>query len=210
MLYWCWMSQQQQFRPLPAGFSTIFHQERLVRDPSTVVAIDPQGTILWTNPAWEAFAADNGGSEIATSYGVGQRYYAGISGELRGFFEQSFQRSYVEGTVFELEYECSSAQTRRVMRLRALPIRGSGLLLEHSRVTEGPIMLEGLPAIEARYLDQDGVIRQCSDCRRVLCVTENVWDWVPVWVERPDPRISHGLCDVCVGFYWHGRRRKLG
>jgi hypothetical protein len=79
------------------------------------------------------------------------------------------------------------------------------MLLEHSRVAESAIAGPGAPALEARYLTGEGLIQQCSNCRRVRAVEGEVWDWVPAWVERPDPRISHGLCDVCVGFYWRVR-----
>ncbi|MDQ3034620.1 MAG: hypothetical protein M3Y87_19580 [Myxococcota bacterium] len=59
-------------------------------------------------------------------------------------------------------------------------------------------------AIEALYRDPNGMLVQCSHCRRVRRGDPSVtaWDWVPEYVARPQPRTSHGLCAVCLDFYY--------
>lgn len=194
-------------RPLPPSFSVFFSADALSRDPSTVVVTDPNGNVLWTNPAWHEFAAHNGGETMLGRYGVGVGYCAGISGELRDFFQLALQRCYAEGNVFELDYACSSALKRRFMRLRALPITGAGLVLSHSLVVESSEMPEGESALESEYLNPEGIVLQCGNCRRVQNTKRGQWDWVPAWVEVVDPRVSHGMCELCRGYYFRQRRR---
>ena len=200
------MSDQRcAHEPLPEGFADHFTTEALAKESSTLVAVDPEGTILWVNPAWWRFAQDNGGQQVLTRYGIGSSYYDGIGGNLRDYFVSAFRDALARMRVFEQDYECSSPDTQRLMRLRALPIRDGGLLLEHTCIAEIERPEGGASPVEVRYLNAHGVIVQCSNCRRIRRKDEAVWDWVPSWVASPHSAISHGLCAVCTGFYW-GRR----
>jgi hypothetical protein len=191
--------------PLPAGFDTRFDAESLARQALPLIAIDAAGTMLWRNPAWRRFAEQNDGAQVLARHPLGSSYFAGIGGELRTFFEDTFAEARGSQNVFELEYECSSPEVLRLMRLRALPVGAHGLLLEHSRVLEMPMNRVEREAVESLYVTHQGVIVQCSNCRRVRRTDDGAWDWVASWVRSPHPGISHGLCDVCVGFYWGPR-----
>ncbi len=173
----------------------------LDEDPSVIVALDPAWTILWTNAAWGRFAAENEGAEIARRFGPGASYLAGVSGELRDYYERAFRRAFTTGEPFVQDYECSSPGVYRRVRMRALPL-GDGLLLEHARLVEHPHDAPPSPAIEARYRSAHGLVSQCSNCRRVRRVDDGSWDWVPAWVARPPHATSHGICPSCFGFYW--------
>lgn len=59
-------------------------------------------------------------------------------------------------------------------------------------------------AVEARYLGADGMILQCSHCRRVRGPSPHAWDWIPRFVALPHPNTSHVICPSCVGLW--GRR----
>jgi hypothetical protein len=197
--------QRSALAPLPPGFADHFTTEALAKESSTLVAVDPHGKILWTNPAWQRFAQENAGHDVLTRYGVGSSYYDGIGTELRDYYVSAFHDALAQRQVFEQDYECSSPDLQRLMRLRVLPIPDSGLLLEHTCVAELAHPDAGASAVEERYLNTHGVIVQCSNCRRIRRKEEPVWDWVPTWVSSPHAAISHGLCAVCTGFYW-GRR----
>lgn len=196
--------------PLPPAFADHFESYALTAEGSTLVAIDPVGTIVWLNPAWQRFAEQNAGSQLAERFGVGSCYYDGISEPLRAYYQEAFRSALASLTVFEQDYECSSASLFRLMRLRALPIRNVGLLLEHSCVVrsfrEGP----ALAPSELTYLGANRTILQCSNCRRVQRADGTQWDWVPAWVARQAPNISHGICKVCLGFYWGKLLRRAG
>jgi len=179
--------------------------DALERDPSTVVAIDPHGRILWTNAAWDRFARSNGGALVLERFGPGSSYFEGISGPLRGYYEDAFRSALRSGTVFEQEYECSSPDVFRLMHLRALPIPAGALLLQHSLVAEGAHQRASEEELEARYRNDNGVMVQCSNCRRFRRSDGTTWDWVRPWVVEMPADTSHGLCTTCVDFYY-GRR----
>src|SRR5579859_3158266 len=63
--------------------------EKLKRDPSSLAAITEDGRIGWVNQGWLEFARDNSGA--GASIHVGDNYFAGISGEIRGLFEAAVQ-----------------------------------------------------------------------------------------------------------------------
>jgi hypothetical protein len=188
-------------------FLDAFDSGALSAEPSTLVALDPSGAIAWTNPAWTRFALANGGSDVPSRFGVGTSYFEGIGGELRGYFEDAFASCLVDNSPFEQDYECSSADTYRQHHLRVLPIKRSGLLLEHSLVVARPQERLAVRASDPDYRDADGILHQCSNCRRTRSLAGE-WNWVPAWVAESPPRTSHGICKVCVGYYWGVRRRK--
>jgi hypothetical protein len=144
----------------------VFELTELERDSSSVVIIDLGGTILWTNEAWTRFARENGGESVPERFGPGRSYFAGISGPLREFFQGAFESALLTKTVFEHEYECSSADEYRLMHLRALPVPGGELLLQHSIVAEHPQDHASSTEQETRYRTRDGMVVQCSNCRR--------------------------------------------
>jgi hypothetical protein len=187
---------------LPSAVAEVFELTELERDSSSVVIIDPGGTILWTNEAWTRFARDNGGESVPERFGPGRSYFAGISGPIREFFESAFKSALLTKTVFEHEYECSSADEYRLMHLRVLPVSAGALLLQHSIVAEHPQDRATFAEQEARYRRQDGMVVQCSNCRRFRRADSTAWDWVRPWVAAVPPNTSHGICTTCADYYY--------
>jgi hypothetical protein len=189
-------------RAFPELLRDAFDAEALERVGTNIAVIDAEGGILWVNLAWRRFARENGAPSELDEV---RSYYDGIAPPLREFYRSAFSNALVTGEVFDHEYECSSPDRHRIYHLRALPIDARGLLLEHSLVTETEHEASTQEAIEARYLNEDGTLLQCSHCRRVRVTAGHTWDWVRQWVAKPHPMTSHGICPSCVGFYW-GRR----
>lgn len=195
-------SQGRPTPPLPPPFSARFDSDLLASQGGTLVVIDPRGTILWLNPAWYRFAEQNDGAHVTRHFDVGCCYFDGIAEPMRSYFMAALTDAVHRQTPFEQDYECSSPTTRRLMRLRALPVEGHGLLLEHSHVWEEPAAASVGEPPPAMYTDHAGFVVQCSNCRKVRRVDSSTWDWVPRFVAATLPTVSHGLCEVCLGFYW--------
>lgn len=189
--------------------SSVFTLEHLEAHPGSVYALDPDGRIVFVNAGWEAFARDNGGQpEIADRWGVGSNYFDALPPALADFYRGLFDRVPRHGTtLFPLshEYECSSATVfrRLAMLVYALPgdqghVVVNSLLVEHAH---DPQRTPHAP-LAAAYVDRHGLIHQCAHCRRVRHMLDTGrWDWVPDWVEHPQPNVSHGLCPVCMDYY---------
>jgi len=186
-------------RPFPAFLATIFPQADLERAEASIAVIGPSGDILWVNPYWRQFAEENGGEAWRDGRGS---YLDGIAPPLRDFFRTVFANVLLTGEAYEQDYECSSPEKARHYRLRILPIGTHALVLEHSLVDIRPHDTERVAGAAADYTTPGGIIVQCSNCRRVRRPGTRAWDWVPPLVANLHPKISHGICPSCVGYYW--------
>ena len=81
-----------------------------------------------------------------------------------------------------------------------------GLLVLASMLEEAPIGERdriGPPDV-LRYLTSDGLVIQCSVCRRVRVAGGRpyAWELVPEYVMTPRHDISHGICRLCRELYY--------
>ncbi len=182
--------------PLPTFLRAAFDEASLEESRSTLVAVAPTGEILWVNCAWWDFARANGGDEVPTRFGVGASYFDGIAPPLRAYYEEALAGALRAAEPFEQDYECSSPDVFRLHHLRALPFGWDGLLLEHS------LVLEREHGDDGDLRDEGGIVRQCSNCRRVERPSDGSWVHVRSQMVAPRPNVSHGICPLCVGFYW--------
>jgi hypothetical protein len=191
---------------IPPFLRATFAGASLAADPSTLVALAPNGTILWVNAAWREFARANDGEDALAKFGPGTSYFDGIALPLRSFYEGVMANALVTGEPFEQDYECSSPDHFRTLRLRLLPFGSDGVLLEHSVLVERAHDGPASEALETLYRDQNGIMLQCSNCRRVRHNDSGAWNWVREWVRDPAPSTSHGICKTCIVYYWGGLR----
>jgi hypothetical protein len=180
---------------------------KLKHDPSSLAAITEDGRIGWVNHGWLEFARANGGADAAIH--VGDNYFAGICGEIRGLFEAAVCECLASGVAVEQEYECSSARVLRVYRLRMLPLSKRVLLLVHHPIASRSHDRPAEPPEEARYREATGDIVQCGNCRRTRTFPEQAWHWVPAWVERPPAGVTYVQCAICGTFSWRKTARKV-
>jgi len=176
----------------------------------SVVGLRADASIAYVNPAWVAFAQENGGGPaIRDSWGLGRSYLESIRGPLRLFYEGLLQNAAIAEESLHPpvhEYECSSARVYRrfAMHIYAFPKR-SGWLIVNSLLAEfphGELRIGELANFE-NYVSTAGLITQCANCRRVRHAVEHErWDWVPTWIEHPVDGVSHGMCPICVSHYW--------
>jgi hypothetical protein len=192
-------------RPFPEFLAAAFPVADLERAEASIAVIDPDGTILWVNAYWNRFAAENGGIDWHRATGT---YFDGIAPPLRDYYRTLFASVLFAGEVFEQKYECSSADRARDFHLRALPIERRALLLEHSLIAAHPHGPDRVESARTDYAAADGTVLQCSNCRRVRRPGTRAWDWVPALVAQLHPKVSHGICPSCVGFYWRWPRTK--
>ena len=183
-----------------------FDAKALADDPGSLVAIRDDGTILWFNAGWRRFAGANGGDDVPDRFGVGASYFEAISGTLRGFYEELVLDCADRQEPFEQQYECSSPTSRRTFRMRVLPAGDHVLLVSHSLVVEEPVEAAASEPLDDAYRAPTGLVTMCSNCRRVRRADQAQWDWVPAWVSNQPARVSHGICALCMGYYYGAYR----
>jgi hypothetical protein len=176
----------------------------LEADPSTIYALTRDARIAWTNPAWDRFALDNGATWEAGAWGPGSALGDAIPEVLRIFYEQLHERAKHAADPVEHDYECSSPTVRRTFRMRLLRCTSGALVVVNALRREQPHEGGAGPDDAALYVGAEGLVVQCSHCRRVRRVLDpDVWEWAPSFVSAPEERlVSHGLCRICFDYHY--------
>jgi hypothetical protein len=180
-----------------------FELDSLERDPATICALGRDLRITYVNPSWRAFAQANGLAWGTGRSTVGLPILEVVPGVLRSFHEGLFARVRAEERPVEHSYECSSPTLFRHFRMRIFPCEAGGMIMAHSLVIEVPHSATPSPALERVYRDDNGIIVQCSHCRRFRRADGSAqWDWVPEYVARSPENCSHGICRMCAPYYY--------
>lgn len=184
--------------PVPAFVREVFSDESLIGSRSALLALSPTGTILWVNECWWELARAHGAEAELARFGPGASYFDGMTAPLRAHYEAALSDALRTRRPYEETYECSTSAAFCLFRLRALPVRDHGLLLEHSLAVEVPRFADAA----GPYRDEHGFVRQCSNCRRVRRASDGAWDFVGAVAAHLLPDVSHGICPTCADFYW--------
>jgi hypothetical protein len=115
----------------------------------------------------------------------------------------AFEKVAHEGAVWECLYECSSAELFRKFQMRIHRLASSAhYLVTNSLVIARPHATTPAAGMED-YLSPDAVITMCMHCRcsRRTAPPER-WDFVPAHLDRNLANISHGLCPVCLEYFY--------
>jgi hypothetical protein len=182
--------------------------QTLEDDPSTIFALSKKLELTYLNPAWFTFAkANHAEPGISEDYPVGTSVAEAMSEPFRDFYLGIYARILKKGTVWEHDHECSSPEAYRVFHEIAYPQHGlEGILVINSLLLENvhpDTERAAMPPVEDHYRLPNGLITQCSYCRRFdRAVAPAVWDWVPDWISNPPTNISHSLCRICYDYYF--------
>lgn len=179
------------------------------RDVSYVVSEKLQ--ITYCNPAWDCFAREQGGSSAAMAASVvGRDLLEFIPDELKSFYLELFSQARALGKPTNHDYECSSPSVFRLYRLQIYPLRaGAGFVVQNSLRVERPHDRTSFEPHDAVYKDTNGWIHACANCRRTQRASDSaIWDWVPAYVSSHALNITHGVCPMCLEFYYRPAIKK--
>jgi hypothetical protein len=180
-------------------------------DTAIIYVLDADLRIVYCNEAWDRFAAENGGRSLLRPRPLGACVIDVNPPPLKRFFETAYREALSTGRVWQHCYDCSSPAVYRKYQMTVHPEREAGnLVVVNSLVVESPpsgTERETCEPDEGTYIDRNGIVTVCCECRRTRRPGRetSVWDWVPAYVEAPPGRISHGICDTCLNtvyFTW--------
>ncbi len=170
-------------------------------DPAALV--DLEGTILFSNDAWERFARLGGGFGEA---GVGTRLLEAIRGEeARDALRQllAWAARGPGGRPRSLTVECNGPDLARLVSMQVAPVlagsQAIGLAIVQRVVRELPAgeVYEVVEATADQYRS-GGAPVQCSCCRRTRRPAEpDEWDFVPALVAAPPADAVFVYCPLC-------------
>jgi hypothetical protein len=179
----------------------------LERARDTSFALSEPLDIIYCNSAWDRFAQENGGSqEMQGRSVISKNLLDFVTPELRGFYSSLFARARAIGQPVDHDYECSTASAFRLYRMRVYPLApGHGFVVLNSLRVEHPHDRIARPPDDAIYTDSAGLMHMCANCRRTRRTSPSppdVWDWVPTYLDRNLANVSHGICPVCLEYYY--------
>jgi hypothetical protein len=203
------------------GFERLLHAFR--RDEtdaaaSIIFGIWSDFRLAYFNVSWQRFAQANGAPPQLSSAGcLGTSVLDVCGSALRPFYRDWYTACLAAGGEglfpYQHEYECSSADLYRRFAMTLYPLgQREGLLVVNSLIAESAHDECQRPSHDAdrsNYSGADGLIHQCSHCRKVRHPREkNRWDWVPNWVRSSPIETSHGICPNCFDFYYPEARQR--
>ncbi len=176
----------------------------LAADPTVCFALDQQLRLVYCNPAWDRFAVENGGSHLIAKNVLGQCVLQGTSPDLVAFYRHLFTSAQAHQRPTNHDFHCSSPGRGRLLRMEVKPLRNSPLVLVACSVRRENLHTGSLPPIERLYRDDSGFLTMCSNCRRArrAKVKPDTWDWIPAFVKEMPDLVTHGLCTLCLEYYY--------
>lgn len=183
----------------------------LDQSPDVSYVVSEQLDIVYCNPAWDRFAGEQGGSALVMAENVlGRNLLDFVPRRLKRFYLELFAQARELGQPVGHDYECSSASVFRLYRLQVYPLqRGAGFVVQNSLRLERPHDRTPLERDDALYADSKGIIHACANCRRTQrAANPAIWDWVPAYIESRGLNISHGICPMCLEFYYRPAIKK--
>lgn len=186
-----------------------FNIVTLETDPHSIYGLSADLTLSYLNPGWFSFSQENDGEpHISNRFCLGTHIGSAMTGPVKEFYLDNFTRVLESRDVWHHDYECSSPYFFRVFHQSVFPLyNGKGLVIINSLTKEHPH--EGNtnpPPNNEAYTNNNGLICQCSNCRRVKKPFQpEKWDWVPQWVKSVPDNTSHTICPVCFDYYYEFR-----
>ncbi|WP_298777507.1 hypothetical protein [uncultured Polaribacter sp.] len=181
----------------------------LEESKNSIYCLSEELDLIYVNPAWVNFAKENGASiQFLKELPIGKHIANTFSGEsIKKFYTENYLKVLKTGKPWRNEYECSSKDEFRKFNQNTYPIKGgNGLIIINTLTINSSMKIIGRKAIKVvdqRYVNSDGFVTQCSNCRCTQRVNEpDIWDWVPEWVKETPENFSHSICTICFDYYW--------
>ena len=171
-----------------------------------VYRIDLNDCLVFFNDQWDRFALENDGSHL-TSDKINQRPIWDFihDAETRHLHEMLLRRVRANHPIAKLPFRCDSPSLRRYMEMDIVPLV-DGKIEYRCRVLKTQSR-KPVPVISAHAQEGMPLLRVCSWCKKVD-VGHNSWLEVEeaigslgLFSKAISPRISHTICDGCLGNY---------
>lgn len=178
-----------------------FDFDYIGKTDSSILGINRNYQIILFNEGYVRFANQNDGVESLSRYGLGTNILDAIYGPQKEYYHKFINNCFEQTKHITHEYECSSENVYRLMKLFVYPSHDNKVLLMEHTLIEKKIhdIIESIKIIDD-YLDNDNIIIQCGQCRRSQHQKTKNWDWVVSSFTHV--KISHGLCDSCLALYY--------
>ena len=169
-----------------------------------IFLLDDELRFVDFNPAWEDFAAANGGRNLCCSEMRGRLVLDFVPETLQSFYAHKYWLAKRTAGWSYFAYDCSTPEKIRVFRMAMMRVEENLLITNHLQVEEDCEVKPPLTAEEtASYLSPTGLTTMCANCRKTKHAHKATqWDWIPEMLRRNPFTISHGLCPRCMVYLY--------
>ena len=165
--------------------------------PDVIYGLRSDLTIGMVSSSWASAAGSLRPAELPRGSVVDS-----LPGGLRVYYTQLYQGVLETGEPAEHLYLCPTPSHYRRFRMTCTPLQ-TGILVVHRLLEKRPHRLRAFRPNRSKYTAADGFITMCAHCRQVQRSEDLAkWDWVPEWVRREPPKVTHGVCDPCMETYY--------
>jgi hypothetical protein len=167
-------------------------------DEDVIYLLDAELRFADCNPAWDEFAARNGGRGISREEILGRLVLDFVPDVLRTFYVHKYWYAQHQEEWMELDYHCSSPEKIRLFRMGMKAVAKELLVVNHLLLEEECEVGPALSEVRDLYITRGQFATMCANCRKTKrCDDTGTWDWVPAMLQEHDLKISHGLCPRC-------------
>jgi hypothetical protein len=177
----------------------------LSTEPAVCFVLDEKLRIVYCNPAWDLFARRNGAPDLCAARMLGIPVLDCSSGHIQEYYRSLYQDVLAGAPPASHDFHCSSPEMERLMRMKVHGLRTApAVLVVCSLRVERPHTLPAAQPIPSVYRNEHGFMVMCSNCRRTRRAgsSPEIWDWVPEFVAEMPPDVSHGICKLCLEYYY--------
>jgi hypothetical protein len=169
-----------------------------------IYLLDDELRFVDCNPAWDAFAAENGGRSISRAEIKGRLILDFVPDVLRTFYVHKYWFAKRAAGWTQLDYDCSTPEKIRLFRMAMMAVDDRLLVTNHLRLEEACEVRAPLTDEQAAsYISPGGLVSMCANCRKTRQVeSETQWDWIPEMLRRDTSKVTHGLCPRCLAYLY--------
>ncbi len=172
----------------------------------TVYQIDADDRLVVFNSQWNRFAIENDARDLMQDHITNQVLWHFIrDSETRHLHQTLLQRVRQSGHTLTLPFRCDAPALRRYMEMIIAPLDNDAI--EYCCRTLRTEQREPLRLLDpaASHNEHGAMLRMCSWCKNIdtggtgWMETENAIAHLHLFDTESLPRITHTMCDACLG-----------
>lgn len=173
----------------------------LDEDESIAIGVWPDLTTAYFNDAYLAAAKTIGGEAFLDQWGLGRSILDPAPPLLRESLRSLYASSLNGEKLVAHAYLCPTPAIQRRFRATYHALRDkAGVLVVHRLAISTPLRAPDDSSDEV-YRDDEGLLRQCANCRATRNREGSRWDYVPRYIVKMPPQVSLGLCPGCETYF---------
>ena len=176
------------------------------QSPGVVYRINENDKIDFVNDAWSRFAIENDALRLSDGV-IGTSLWNHIAGvDVTEIYRDLLWRVRTKLVSATFPFRCDSAEHYRRMQLVVIPLAKGRVEFQGILGSEGP-HAQAIELLRHRHsLESKSFIRMCAWCKAIAIdgrwqPLEEAIESTACLLQDPFPRLTHGICEVCVEEY---------